>query len=341
MIHRVRQLLRRGIAVFRPLFQHPAQNLQHLAGDAGAEILDREGLFRLVADELLHVRPAGERRLAREQVVEGAAEAVNIGPDVHLAGVAGLFRGDEIRRSEEGARPCQRGVAAALLVFVRVGQPGQPHVENLDRAPRLAEFPGRAALLLPFAVADCHQGGPGQPHGGIAGRGASEGPLGDEDVRGLDVPVDQTHFVGVLEADGRLANVFAGLPDAHRPVRADHLLEGLPLDVFHRDVVRAVRLVRVKEDHEVRMVQLGDGPRLAVEAGQDFRPGGQHLRADDLEGDTTVELRLDGLEHHAHAPLADGKLEPVRADDELFAVAGKELGLLISGDPIALHQLGA
>ena len=89
------------------------------------------------------------------------------------------------------------------------------------------------------------------------------------------------------------------------------------------------------------MVQLGDRPGLAVKAGEDLRPGRQHLGTNDLEGDAAIQLGLHGLEDHAHAALPDGKLQPVRANDQFFAVARKELCLLVSRDPVSLHQLGA
>ena len=86
--------------------------------------------------ELLRDRPIRKRRLAGQEIIKRAAQAVEIGADVAAARVARLLRGDEFRRPHHRADqrqmrpgPVARGVSVA----------GQPHVENLDHAERIVQ----------------------------------------------------------------------------------------------------------------------------------------------------------------------------------------------------------
>lgn len=58
---------------------------------------------------------------------------------------------------------------------------------------------------------------------------------------------------------------------------------------------------------------MGEGrqsPGLATEALGVVGPVGPVL-TEELESDTTLELAVRGLVHHAHPPAAEGSLEPV------------------------------
>ena len=81
---------------------------------------------------------AAERRAAGQQVVERAAQAVDVGPDVGRLGVADLLGGDVVGRAQHLALAGQAAVGLALA-----GHLGQPEVEHLD--DRLASPRGRAS----------------------------------------------------------------------------------------------------------------------------------------------------------------------------------------------------
>src|SRR5436190_23964541 len=63
------------------------------------------------------------------------------------------------------------------------------------------------------------------------------------------------------------------------------------------------------------MVERGRGPRLSKESvGQPL--GGVH----DLDGDGTVQTRVEGAEHLAHAAFANARVEAIVAEGRQFHV---------------------
>jgi hypothetical protein len=89
--------------------------------------LHRRRLRVLVLQQLLHQRAARERRLARQQEVQRAAQAVDVAADVHAVGVAGLLGREVVRGADDGLDRVVRFKAAA-------GRPqtGQAPVEDDD-----------------------------------------------------------------------------------------------------------------------------------------------------------------------------------------------------------------
>src|SRR5262249_25424751 len=57
----------------------------------GAKLFDRGGWLVAVAEEFVDHFAAGKGGLAAEQKIESAAEAIEIGADIGMGGVAGLF----------------------------------------------------------------------------------------------------------------------------------------------------------------------------------------------------------------------------------------------------------
>ena len=72
--------------------------------------------------------------------------------------------------------------------------------------------------------------------------------------------------MGVLQADGRLADVVAGAQQVHRPGLLDDLLQAGAVHVFHDQEVQVLVLVDVVGADDVGMVEGGDGAGFAVEA---------------------------------------------------------------------------
>ena len=89
-----------------------------------------------MSHELVGRGPAVERRPAGEQEVEGAPEAVDVGPHVHVGTVHRLLRGDIVGGAQDN-------MAFVLLrhrvPFAVREEPGQPQVENLDRTGAVEE----------------------------------------------------------------------------------------------------------------------------------------------------------------------------------------------------------
>jgi hypothetical protein len=124
----------------------------------------------------------------------------------------------------------------------------------------------------------------------------------DHDVGGLQVPVDEADLVRLAERAGDLLGDVERAGPGQRPHRRQELGEGLPLQVLHRDEVDAIlRLAVVDHGDGVGVAQLGGDAGLEEEA---LLEAGvlvvAVLGVEDLEGDRTVQGRLDGLVHAAH-----------------------------------------
>ena len=97
-------------------------NLLQAIGHGRVEFFQRLRRLRGMADHLADDVRVGKRRLARQQVIQHAAEAVNVGADVGGARVARLLGSHVIRRAEQHAfagqtvlrveRRCPRQTAA-------------------------------------------------------------------------------------------------------------------------------------------------------------------------------------------------------------------------------------
>ena len=87
-------------------------------------------------------------------------------------------------------------------------------------------------------------------------------------------------------------------------------VEGLALDELHGEEVDAPVLLDRKDRDDARVIEGGEGLRLAAEAvqavGTSGHPGGQHL-----ERHIASELRVGGAIHLAHSTDTDGGGEPI------------------------------
>ena len=107
----------------------------------------------------------------------------------------------------------------------------------------------------------------------------------------------------------RLAQLQAALPD-------DELLEVLAVDVLENDVLAAVLLAPVDHRDDVRMLQLGDRSRLALEALDEVVVGAV-LGVEDLQRDVALEQGVVSLVDARHAALADELFDFVPSGDLL------------------------
>lgn len=153
----------------------------------------------------------------------------------------------------------------------------------------------------------------GDPEVDELGQGAIPGERGDEDVRGLDVAVQDPALVGVLESVAELGDELHPLFEAEAiPVTID--IDRNPVDVLHHEIgLSALRGARVENLSDVGVAQACEGLPFGLESGEDLPV--VRSRLDDLEGDLALHgLGLLGEEDGAHAALAQGVQDAVGAD---------------------------
>ena len=101
--------------------------------------------------------------------------------------------------------------------------------------------------------------------------------LGQENVRGLDVPMDDALLVrgvqGIRDLD-RDAENFVG---QHRPA-SDSVLYGLSFEQFHGDKRPAVVLIYLVDGRDIGMVQGARCPRFALETLESLAVFGHFVR---------------------------------------------------------------
>ena len=136
--------------------------------------------------------------------------------------------------------------------------------------------------------------------------------IGDEDVGGLDVAVDDAVDVRVVEPfadidrDVQLA--------AHAQLlRAGHaLLQILPLEELHREVGLTLVLAEVVDGDDVAVRQLTGGPGLAEESFTEVSAL-VNRRRDHLDRHRPLQQRVVGAVHDTHPALSQSLEELIAA----------------------------
>ena len=137
--------------------------------------------------------------------------------------------------------------------------------------------------------------------------------LGDEDISGLDVAVNDPlgvrgiEGVGNLDGDGKKLVPFQRTP-------LDHVLEGHAIEKLHHHEGAAIFFADVVDRTDVGMVERRSGARLPAEALQRLWVT-RHLIGKELEGDEPAEARVLGFVHHAHAAAPEFIDNAVVGDD--------------------------
>src|SRR5262245_51954010 len=286
--------------------------------------------------QFLHFGTAGEGRRAGQQVEEGAAQAIQVGTNGDPPRVACLFRRDEIGCAQQCAGPRQWGLRQAGDMLNLLLKPGQPHIEDLEDPP-IAVFAVADTGELLVALRD--QRWPLQQYRRPRATAAG-GPHRHQQIRRLDVAMNQAHLVRVLQPLRGLPNVVACLFDGPRPGESHQLLERHAVDILHRQIMHAFDFVEVEDDDDVGMVELGDGLGFALEARDDLRLRGQHGRSDDLDGHDALQAQLNGLVDVAHPALANLLQKAEWADDKSFTLPFEQELLLKWSQPPASDKIG-
>ena len=138
--------------------------------------------------------------------------------------------------------------------------------------------------------------------------------LGDEQVRRLQVAVDQRLGVRLGQRPAGLADQVDDPAGRHRAVALDEGVDPEPRQQFHHVVEDAVAgpPVVVNIDR-VRVGQLGRGADLALEAGRRRRVAGP-LGADQLDGALALQELVLGDVDVAHPAAAEPRGQPVLAE---------------------------
>ena len=125
----------------------------------------------------------------------------------------------------------------------------------------------------------------------------------DADVGGLEVAVDDAGLVGRFQRLRDLQGDGDRLVDRHRPP-SDHLVEPLALDKLHDQDVALVEVLEGVQGGDVRVVEGGEHPCLALEAGEALGVQGEVL-GQQFERYVAAELRVGGAPHLPHPALAE------------------------------------
>jgi hypothetical protein len=151
--------------------------------------------------------------------------------------------------------------------------------------------------------------------------------LRQQDVGGLDVPVDHAPLVRRLQRARHLLRQRDRLVDRQLMLTVEALPERLPFHVRHHVEEEGVRLSRVEEREDMRVLQVGGRLDLGEESLGPHHGG--ELGLQDLERDLALVLEVVGEVDGRHAALAELALDTVAAFE----------GRVQAGDRVA-HQLG-
>ena len=139
----------------------------------------------------------------------------------------------------------------------------------------------------------------------------------EEDVLGLEVPMDDVLGVRLLEGLHELTEDPAGAGGREGAVLLEALRQGPPLEELHRQVeLPTVAGAEVEHVDGVGVAQLAGCGGLTLEAGHVLGVHG-HLGGHDLQRDHLVHGDVGRAEDVAHAAASDELLDAVSASEHL------------------------
>ena len=139
------------------------------------------------------------------------------------------------------------------------------------------------------------------------------GILVEQDVRRLDIAVDDAEFVGMGKAaanPGDEADDFGNL----NGTAVGRVIERFARHILHDDIEHAVDVAEVEDADQIGMVEAGHGLGLGLET---CVKGGvlAEFLGQDLDGDRAFERFLDGAIDGTHAAGGDQAIEGVRWEE--------------------------
>ena len=228
---------------------------------------------------------------------------------------ARYFAGETLRHDRLGGGAGVRWLAGEHFV--------QHHTERVDVGSRI--YLALAGGLLGTHVGRCadHDPGFGEP---FAGRRLPQGPsdaeighhrlaIAEQDVLGLDVAVNHTVAVGIVEGEPYLAGDSQGVLDRELPLPRETLPQRFALDEWHsepelRAVLRTgVGLAGVVHRDDMRVLEPRRELDLPEEALGAQRVG--QLRVEELERDRAVMAKIVSKVDSSHTPTPELALDAV------------------------------
>ncbi len=119
-------------------------------------------------------------------------------------------------------------------------------------------------------------------------------------------------WCGVVDRDGHRRHQPGGASRVGDVV-LQSLVEALPGDQLHAEIVLVLELADLEDRHDVGVVEPGDGLGLVLEPA-DLVGGGEPGGLDHLQSHRAVEAELPGLVDDPHAPFAQDALQLVVAE---------------------------
>ena len=135
----------------------------------------------------------------------------------------------------------------------------------------------------------------------------------EQDVRGLDVAVNDSGAVQGVESRRHVGGDAHDVVERKRPLGVDALGDGDAGHELEREVVLAVGLARVEQADEVAVLDRARRARLAQQAA-DQSLVAREGRFEQLQSDDVAGLPVRRAEHLAHAALAQDRLDAVWPD---------------------------
>ena len=157
-----------------------------------------------------------------------------------------------------------------------------------------------------------------------------------QDVRGLDVAVNDPLVVRVSQAHGCLRGILHHLQRGDRPL-LQSLSQAVARDVFHHDVQDLLELVGVEGPHHIGMIEPTHQLHLPLKPGHHPIVRGD-LRGNDLERHHPIHHDMMGLVDAPHRAGADPVEDDVTADDQAIRPVIEEPLGLVGGEDLVADQ---
>ena len=145
--------------------------------------------------------------------------------------------------------------------------------------------------------------------------------LGEQNVGGLDVAVDDLLLVGIFQRAGNRGEEPGRLVVGHG--MAELLFERAARQVIHHDIRHAILIAVVVDMHDVGVGELGEGFGLTLEA-LEHVGALSDVGADDFERDMALQLGVEGFVDRGHAAftkLLDNMISSQVLTDEVWHLA--------------------
>ena len=254
----------------------------------------------------------GSREPVRRKLLQRTTDCrVDVGRDgwTLLSGRNGLA-GDDLAEHRLGRRAREGGFADQQLVEHAAERVGVACRANSQIARGLfgahVEGSTHAQASLCEAGATCRPDGKGDPEVGDQGSAVTQ-----KNVRGFDVPVDHSLPVRVVQRLGQIRRYLHCLVHVELLLPIESVAERFPLHIRHHVEEEAVRLTRVEEREDVRVLEVGRDLDLGQKALGAHHRG--QLWLEDLEGDLALVLQVVGQIDRGHPALAELALNVVAA----------------------------